>query len=205
MATRKRAASKTIFELYVELEDIEPLIWRRLLVPASITLPKLHDLLQLAMGWTNSHLHSFTFGKKSYGMADVDDFGELDMLDERKQTLEAALGESARGFLYEYDFGDSWRHRIAVKPLTRPNPDWHYPLCTGGARAAPPDDVGGPGGYEEFLAAIKDPKHEEHENMLIWIGGAFDPEGFDLNAINRTLRFGPPPAAQTPRASVQTR
>lgn len=201
MATRKRAASKTIYELYVELEHIEPLIWRRLLVPGSITLPKLHDLLQLAMGWTNSHLHSFTFGKKTYGMADVDDFGELDMLDERKQSLDAVLAESARAFLYEYDFGDSWRCRIAAKPLARPNTDWQYPLCTGGARAAPPDDVGGPGGYEEFLAAIKDPKHEEHESMLTWIGGAFDPEGFDLNGINRMLRFGPPPASQTPRAS----
>jgi hypothetical protein len=100
MATRKRAASKKIYELYVELEYIEPLIWRRLLVPGSITLPKLHDLLQLAMGWTNSHLHSFTFGKKTFGMAGVDDFAELDMLDERKQTLEAALGDSVREFRY---------------------------------------------------------------------------------------------------------
>jgi hypothetical protein len=191
MAARKRAASK-IYELYVQLEDIEPLIWRRLLVQATITLPKLHDLLQLAMGWTNSHLHSFTIGKKTYGMADADDFGELDMLDERKQTLEAALGDSIREFLYEYDFGDGWRHRIAVKPLARPNTDWHYPLCTGGARAAPPDDVGGPPGYEEFLAAIKDHKHEEHDSMLTWIGGAFDPDGFDLNAINRVLRLGRP-------------
>ncbi len=191
MATRKRAAAK-IYELYVELEDIEPVVWRRLLVPATITLPKLHDLLQLAMGWTNSHLHSFTIDKKTFGMAGVDDFEELNMLDERKQTLEAALGDGIREFVYEYDFGDSWRHRITVKRLARPNTDWHYPLCTGGARAAPPDDVGGPPGYEEFLAAIKDPKHEEHDSMLTWIGGAFDPEGFDLNAINRTLRFGPP-------------
>jgi hypothetical protein len=191
MAARKRTALK-IYELYVELEDIEPLIWRRLLVPATIGLPELHDLLQLAMGWTNSHLHSFTIGKKSFGMADVDDFEELNMLDEKKQTLDATLGEDIREFLYDYDFGDSWRHRIAAKPLARPNPDWHYPLCTGGARAAPPDDVGGPPGYEQFLAAIKDPKHEEHDSLLVWIGGAFDPEGFDLNAINRTLRFGYP-------------
>ena len=201
MAPHKQAASK-IYELYVELEDIEPLVWRRLLVPATITLPKLHDLLQLTMGWTNSHLHSFTFGTKSYGMADVDDFQEMDMLDERKQTLEAALGQDLREFLYEYDFGDSWRHRIAVKPA-RPNADWHYPLCTGGARSAPPDDVGGASGYEEFLAALKDPKHPEHDSMLTWIGGAFDPEGFDVNNINRTLRFGPPPAAQVPCASVR--
>jgi hypothetical protein len=191
MATRKRTAS-SIYELYVGIEHIEPLIWRQLLVPGTITLPNLHDLLQLSMGWTNSHLHSFTFGKKTFGMAGVDDFEELHMLDERKQTLEAALGEGMREFLYEYDFGDSWRCRIAVKLLARANLEWHYPLCTGGARAAPPDDVGGPPGYEEFLAAIKDPKHKEHENMLIWIGGAFDPEGFDLNAINRTLRFERP-------------
>jgi hypothetical protein len=191
MAARKRTALK-IYELYVELEDIEPLIWRRLLVPATIGLPELHDLLQLTMGWTNSHLHSFAIGKKTFGMAEVDDFEELNMLDEKKQTLEATLGEDIRELLYEYDFGDSWHHRIAVKPLARPNPDWHYPLCTGGARAAPPDDVGGPPGYEQFLAAIKDPKHEEHDSMLTWIGGAFDSEGFDLNAINRTLRFGRP-------------
>jgi len=191
MAARKRTASK-VYELYVELEDIEPLVWRRLLVPATITLPKLHDLLQLAMGWANSHLHSFTIADRTFGMAGVDDFDELNMLDERKHTLEATLGERVREFVYEYDFGDSWRCRIAVKPLVRPNTEWSYPLCTGGARAAPPDDVGGAPGYEEFLAAIKDPEHEEHDNMLAWIGGAFDPEGFDLNAINRTLRFGRP-------------
>ena len=188
MAARKRRPSR-IYELYVELEDIEPLIWRRLLVPATITLPKLHRLLQLAMGWTNSHLHSFTVGDKTFGMAGLDDFGELDMLDERRQTLEAALGEENREFVYEYDFGDSWRCRITAKALAHLNLEWHYPLCTDGARAGPPDDCGGPLGYEEFLAAIKDPQHEEHESMLIWIGGAFDPEGFDLNAINRTLRF----------------
>ena len=191
MADRKRAASE-IYELYVDLEDIEPPIWRRLLVPATITLPRLHGLLQLAMGWTNSHLHCFTFGKKTFGMAEVDDFGEVKMLDERRQTLGAALGEDIREFHYEYDFGDSWRCRIAAAPVVRPNREWHYPLCTGGARAAPPDDVGGAPGYEEFLLAIEDPKHKEHESMLVWIGGAFDPEGFDLNAINRTLRFGRP-------------
>lgn len=189
MTARKRAAPK-IYELFLELEDIEPLIWRRLLVPATITLPRLHDLLQLAIGWTNSHLHSFTFGTKTYGMADIDGFEELDMFDERKQALESLLGEDLRQFRYEYDFGDSWRCVIAVKPVPRPNREWHYPLCTGGARAAPPDDVGGPPGYAEFLAAIDDPSHTDHEDMLVWIGGAFDPEGFDRNAINRTLRFG---------------
>jgi hypothetical protein len=95
-------------------------------------------------------------------------------------------------FVYEYDFGDSWRHLIQVEPVSKPNTEWFYPLCIAGERAAPPDDVGGTPGYMEFLAAIKNPKHPQHESLLIWVGGAFDPEGFDLNAINRTLRFGRP-------------
>ena len=187
-AARKRAAPK-LYELHVELEDIEPLIWRRILVPGSIKLPKLHDLLQLVMGWSDSHLHSFEVGHKTFSLAH-DEMEDLNILDEQKYTLGRVLGESVREFVYEYDFGDSWRHRIKVKPVPQPNTDWFYPLCIAGERAAPPDDVGGVTGYLEFLSAIQDPKHDEHESMLTWIGGAFDPEGFDLNAINRALRYG---------------
>lgn len=194
MAARKRAEPKLkIYELHVELEHISPPIWRRLLVPSKIPLSKLHDLLQLSVGWTNSHLHSFSVGNKSYSTADAD-LDELEMLDEEDYTLEEVLGSSVREFVYEYDFGDGWHHRIKVRPADKPSPDWFYPLCVAGERAAPPDDVGGPPGYEEFLRAINDPKHEEHDSMLVWIGGVFDPEGFDLNAINRILRFGYPPS-----------
>jgi hypothetical protein len=188
MAARKRAAPK-LYELHIELENIKPPIWRRVLVPGSIKLPKLHDLLQLVMGWTDSHLHSFEFDKKVFSVADAD-LDALDMLDEKKYTLESALGDALREFVYEYDFGDGWRHRVKVKHIAQPNTEWFYPLCIAGARAAPPDDVGGVMGYLDFLNAIKDPKHGEHDSMLTWIGGAFDPEGFDLNAINRTLRYG---------------
>ena len=191
MAARKKTALK-IYQLHVELEDIEPIIWRRILVPAKITLPKLHDLLQLVMGWTDSHLHGFEIGDRTFGM-DGTDLEELNMLNEKRYTLDAVLGDSIREFVYDYDFGDSWRHRIKVTPVTKPNTDWSYPLCIAGARAAPPDDVGGVPGYFEFLSAIKNPKHEEHVRTLEWIGGAFDPEGFDLNEINRTLRIGPRP------------
>jgi hypothetical protein len=186
-AARKRAAPK-LYELHVELEDIEPPIWRRILVPGSIKLPKLHDLLQLVMGWSDSHLHSFEVGHKTFSLAH-DEMEDLNILDEQNYTLGRILGESVREFVYEYDFGDSWRHRIKVKPVPQPNTDWFYPLCIAGERAAPPDDVGGVMGYLEFLSAIQDPKHDEHECMLTWIGGAFDPEGFDLNAINRALRY----------------
>jgi len=191
MAARKTTAPKT-YDLRIELEDIEPLIWRRILVPANITLATLHDLLQLVMGWTNSHLHSFQIGDREFGMGGTD-LEEMQMLNEKKYKLDAVLGDSIREFIYEYDFGDSWRHRITVTTVANPKTDWSYPLCIAGARAAPPDDVGGVPGYEEFLSAITNPKHEEHSRMLTWIGGAFDPEGFDLNEINRTLRFGPRP------------
>lgn len=186
MATRKRAAPK-VYELYVELEDIEPPIWRRIIVPAAITLPKLHDVLQVVMGWTNSHLHSFEIGDRNFS-SDDGDLAESGMLDENKHTLEAVLGDSVHEFVYEYDFGDSWRHHIEVESIAQPKTDWFYPLCVAGARAAPPEDVGGVGGYIEFLSAIGDPGHDEHDRMLVWIGGAFDPAGFDINAINRALR-----------------
>jgi hypothetical protein len=187
MAARKHAAPK-LYELHVELEDIKPPIWRRILVPGSIKLPALHDLLQLVMGWSDSHLHSFEIGKKTFTVAH-DDMEELNMVDEKKYTLGGVLGESVHEFVYEYDFGDGWRHLIKVKQVLQPNTDWFYPLCIAGERAAPPDDVGGVMGYLEFLSAIQDPKHDEHESMLTWIGGVFDPEGFDLNAINRALRY----------------
>lgn len=120
MVARKKAALK-IYELHVELEDIEPIIWRRILVPAKITLPKLHHLLQLVMGWTDSHLHSFEIGDRTFGM-DGTDLEELNMLNEKKYMLDAVLGDSIREFVYDYDFGDSWRHRIKVTPITNPRP-----------------------------------------------------------------------------------
>jgi len=191
MAARKKRATPKLYELHVELEDIQPRIWRKILVPGSIKLSKLHDLLQLVMGWNNSHLHSFQFGKRVFSgrPAELED---LNMLDESRYTLEAVLGDLLSEFVYDYDFGDSWRHLIQPKLVSKPNSEWFYPLCIAGERAAPPDDVGGTAGYLEFLKAIGNPKHPEHEDMLIWIGGAFDPEGFDSNAINRTLRFGSP-------------
>ena len=104
------------------------------------------------------------------------------------QNLGALLGDSTRDFAYEYDFGNGWEHRIAVEATNKPVAGWPYPLCVAGERACPPEDIGGPPGYEEFLKAIADPKHEEHDEMLAWVGGAFDPEGFDINCVNRDLR-----------------
>jgi pRiA4b ORF-3-like protein len=176
-----------VYRLRVELLDIKPLIWRRLLVPADIKLPKLHQCLQLTMGWTNSHLHQFKVGETHYGIPDPE-WPELEMLDERRILLCDLIGEAQREIGYEYDFGDGWEHRIVLEQVDPPNEFMRYPLCTAGERACPPEDVGGVPGYEEFLKTIRDPEHEEYDQSLLWAGGgAFDPEGFDLNAVNRAL------------------
>jgi hypothetical protein len=185
MATRRRTTTR-IYTLRVELEGIEPLIWRRLQVPVAITLPRLHNVLQVVMGWTDSHLHSFRIADREYSNAE--DLDELDMLDVKGRKLDALLGDTIREFGYLYDFGDSWEHRIMVESIAAARLDWPYPLCVAGERATPPEDVGGVGGYQDFLAAIANPGHEGHESSLIWIGGAFDPGGFDLNSVNRELR-----------------
>lgn len=177
-----------VYRLRVELLEIKPLIWRRLIVPADIKLPKFHQCLQLAMGWTNSHLHQFKVGDTRYGVPDPD-WSELEMLDERGVRLCDLIGAAQREIVYEYDFGDGWEHRIVLEQADPPNEFMSYPLCTAGERACPPEDVGGVPGYEEFLKIIGNPKHKEHRQSLLWAGGgAFDPEGFDLNAVNRALR-----------------
>ncbi len=176
----------SIYTLRVELEGVAPLIWRRLHVPTGIPLTKLHNVLQVAMGWTDSHLHRFSIGTQEYGVQD--ELEESDIIDERGHRLDLLLDESIRQFGYLYDFGDGWEHRLVVESRSLAKPAWPYPLCVAGERACPPEDVGGHPGYEEFLMALRDAKHEDHDRLLLWAGGSFDPEGFDINAVNRELR-----------------
>ena len=159
MATRRSTTSR-IYTLRVELEGIEPLIWRRLQVPAAITLPKLHRVLQVVMGWTDSHLHSFRIGDREYSNAG--DLDELNMLDVKGRKLDALLGDTIREFGYQYDFGDGWEHRIVVESIAEAKPDWPYPLCVAGERGGPPEDVGGAGGLHDFLAGIHNPRQHAH-------------------------------------------
>jgi hypothetical protein len=185
MATRRKSPD-SFYTLRIELRHIEPLIWRRVHVPVDIPLPRLHDVLQVVMGWTDSHLHSFRIADRGY--TNSDDFADMDMLAERSHNIGALIGETIRQFEYEYDFGDGWEHRIAVEAIGKAAGDPPHPLCVAGERACPPEDVGGPPGYEEFRKAIANPRHKEHGSMLRWVGGAFDPEGFDVNCVNRELR-----------------
>jgi hypothetical protein len=177
-----------VWQLRIELLDVQPLVWRRLLVPADITLPKLDRVIQTALGWTNSHLHEFVINGTRYAVPDPDGMDDLPHVDERRVVLHEALGMDTRCFDYVYDFGDDWHHLVLVEDLypQRPQPT-SLIQCIGGENACPPEDVGSSGGYAEFLEAIADPLHEEHRNYLTWVGGHFDPTQFDREAVNRAL------------------
>jgi hypothetical protein len=168
-------------QLRIELRGVKPLVWRRVIVPQNITLAKLHAIFQRTMGWTNSHLHEFTIAQHRYGMPDPEwEFGEP-VADERRVRLKPLLEEGARRFTYLYDFGDSWEHVVKVEDLLPAEPDSAPIVCIAGENGCPPEDVGGVPGYEEFLLALSDSTHEEHENMRTWIGYPFDPGAIDLN------------------------
>lgn len=185
MPPRKSTPVPRIFELEITLDEVKPRVWRRVLVPSDLPLSRLHLVIQEAMGWTNSHLHQFNFGDRHFTDPRYDEDRE-GLEDERKAKLDQ-LAKVGQAFVYEYDFGDGWSHSVKVIGEQEWNHRLAYPLCIGGARACPPEDVGGPWGYKEFLAALKSPKHEQHEELLTWCGGYFDPKGFDANAVNRAL------------------
>ena len=175
-----------IYRLKITLRDSKPPIWRRVLVPGKFNLYKLHRVIQAAMGWEDGHLHQFIIDDEYYSIPLEEDFEPV--LDERRYALSRIAPEEKMKFVYEYDFGDCWEHAIVVEKILPPESGVKYPRCIVGKRACPPEDVGGVWGYEAFLEAIRDPKHEDHERLLEWIGGEFDSEAFDLEAINRELR-----------------
>lgn len=148
-------------------------------------MAKLSEMLLAAMGWTNSHLHAFRVGDARYGM-NFDEYPEGE-IDEKQVTVLQALRDERR-FVYEYDFGDGWGHDVVIEDLSWTYYGLKFAVCIDGQNACPPEDVGGPWGYTEFLEAIADPAHEEHESYLEWVGGPFDPAGFDLASANAALQ-----------------
>lgn len=179
------------YQLKITLSDLRPLIWRRVLVRGDINLGLLHAVIQVTMGWTNSHLHQFLVGERYYSDPSfgLDEYAERERtLDENRALLSQVAPHKGDGFWYEYDFGDSWYHEIRVEKTQTPDPSWRsFAECIGGARACPPEDCGGPMGYEELLETLKHPGGEEYEESREWLGGSFDPRAFDLQMVNRYL------------------
>jgi hypothetical protein len=176
-----------VYTLDVRLRDISPPIWRMVEIAGSATLEDVHLALQVAMGWTNSHLHQFVIEGASYGMVDVDQADGLDLEDERRFRLQDLVKRSG-SFIYEYDFGDNWEHEVTVKRVAKvaTSPE---PRCIAGARACPPEDCGGIGGYENLLQVLADPSHEEYSHLVEW-SEDFQPEHFAVARTGRDLRPG---------------
>ena len=178
----RRPSPKT-FQIKVTLRDVHPSVWRRLLVPADILLPRLHEVLQAAMGWQDCHLHLFRVGDASYAPpGDWEPVGA----DSRAVALVDLAAKPGARLVYEYDFGDDWTHDIVVESVL-PEPCKEV-RCSAGSRCCPPEDCGGPFGYAEFLAAIADRSHERHVELCRWFGGRFDPAAFEVDEANAALR-----------------
>jgi hypothetical protein len=178
-----------IYQLKVTLLDTRPPIWRRLRVPSGFALEDLHSVIQAAMGWDESHLHEFRIGQKRFGKSDpsarlmgIDPIGS-----ERTTRLFMVLGKVKAKAMYTYDFGDSWEHAIVVEKVLLPEPGVPYPVCIEGKLQGPPEDCGGIPGYYNLLEAIRDPNHPEHEDLLDWVGGEFDPDAFSVEEVNHRL------------------
>jgi hypothetical protein len=180
----KAAWAASACQLKVTLLDVRPPVWRRITVPATITLPDLHDAIQTAMGWTDSHLHEFEIGRIRYGRPDPD-FAS-DVRPEAGVRLLENVGEGER-ISYVYDFGDDWRHDVDVEKVLPPGAE--VPVCLAGRRRCPPEDVGGPLGYADFLAAYGDPAHPDHEDLRDWAGDSFEPDHFDAGEVTARLKL----------------
>ncbi len=180
---KKSNDKNTIYQLKITIEGSKPPIWRRIHVKGKDKLSDLHDIIQIIMGWENEHLHQFEIDGEYYSDPDMMEEAES----ESKYTLNSfGFGEKDK-FIYEYDFGDSWTHKIEVEKMLQPESGKKYPVCIAGKLAAPPEDCGGIWGYYNFLEVVKNPKHPEHEDMKEWLGDDFDPDYFDISEINEQL------------------
>src|SRR6266436_9095184 len=180
------ARVKRVFQFRLSLAEVRPTVWRRIQVPDDCTLARLHKIIQAVMGWQDYHLHEFTIDGQAYGDPEVDEEDRLvDDRTVRLRDLDLAIGGRIE---YAYDFGDNWQHVLELEDKMPPVAGAIYPLCAGGECSAPPEDVGGVSGYEEFLEALSDPDHEEHEHMKSWIGRPFNSTAFSANEANERLR-----------------
>jgi len=186
MALRKQTTDLCVYQIKVTLLGSEPPIWRRIHVTNDTSLQKFHKILQAAMGWTNSHLHQFIIGGKYFAEPDPEYDPEVE--NEKLMRLSQVVSGVNDRSIYEYDFGDNWEHEVLIEKILPVNEETHYPVCLAGQRACPPEDCGGIQGYNRFLEAIQNSSHPQHDEMLEWAGGSFDPEDFNLNEINQRIR-----------------
>jgi hypothetical protein len=188
-ATGRAAQRKNIHRVKVTLRDAKPPIWRRFEVPSDITLERLHRVIQTGFGWQDSHWHVFDTAVGRYGTRDPE--GEADNYNGAYKKLSTVADWPGDRFLYTYDFGDNWELDILVEAVTPAGPGIAYPRCTGGRRAGPPEDSGGVWGYVEMLKVLANPRHQDHQDLLQWLGidtaAEYDSETFSADVVNLDL------------------
>jgi hypothetical protein len=172
-----------IYQLKIELNDIKPNIWRRVLVYSDISLNELHHIIQISIGWTNSHLYSFILDDVEFTVKEYDD-DDVKYADARKYSIEKLKIDGP--FEYLYDFGDYWEHEITIDKKIE-GKRLLNPTCLEAEGRCPPEDVGGTHGFKEFLDIMKDKSHPERESYIEWYGSEFDPNQVDLDQINKEL------------------
>ncbi len=181
-----------IFQIQIALKDFKPKIWRRILIPSDLLLTDFHKIIQTTMGWTNSHLHHFIKNRTFYSVKNPGDdmWGEMGEIDYKKEKIRVSdlLEKEKDKIVYEYDFGDSWHHDLVLEKILPIDMSVKYPICIAGKMNCPPEDCGGTWGYSDMLQILKQPKHEEYESTIEWIGEDFDPEYFDENEVNKLLK-----------------
>jgi hypothetical protein len=178
----------TVLQVKIKLLGLsKPPVWRRLLVPGEIRLDQLHGVIQVAMGWSDYHMHLFSTDSGEYGVPDP----ELGFLDERRTTLSRLVLEPGDRIQYTYDFGDAWAHEILLEKVLGAHPEQLYPTCVTGKGACPPEDCGSVWGYARLREVLADPSDEEHASMLEWLelesGSDFDAAAFEVDAVNDLL------------------
>jgi hypothetical protein len=180
----------SLYQLRIALQNILPPVWRRIVVPGRLRLNCLHDTLQIVMGWTDSHLHQFEKDGAVYSVPCPESEQDPEfahVIDSSRIRLDQLLTNEGDSLIYLYDFGDGWRHEVILEKILPDSDSSMPPQCLAGERHCPPEDVGGAHGYSVFLDIIFDPSHEEHESMVRWVGGRFQPEDFSVMAVNQVL------------------
>jgi hypothetical protein len=178
-----------VFQFKIVLNHVHPLIWRRIVVPSDYTFWDLHVAIQDAMGWQDCHLHEFRIddprieSQLSIGIPDEDIVDDPQFLASWEIAVAELLSPTNSELLYIYDFGDWWEHTVTFEELHNSQPSLTYPVCVAGERACPPEDSGGPHGYQLFIEAMEDPNHKAHEQYSEWIGCEFDAEKFDPTTV----------------------
>jgi len=181
------------YQIKVLLSHTKPPVWRRLIVDSRISLDALHDVLQISMGWTNSHMHQFVdrdgvIYAQSYDDEFMPSLGNK-MIEESAVLLSEVLKKEKDWIKYEYDFGDGWEHKIILEKMLPHKKNQFSVVCIKGKRACPPEDCGGPWGYAHMLEQLAAPEDdEEYAELLEWLGDDFEPESFDLEETNEILQ-----------------